>query len=257
MSSVIRSQSIGIKDRSFNYGDGIFTTMQVRAGEIQLWPLHLQRLQASARQLGFTDIDWLLLQQQALAAVNQPEQVIKILISRGEGGRGYGCDGISAPHIYISVSAMPDYKRMQQQGVCLQVAKLQLAVQPLLAGLKHTSRLEQVLLKQELANSDADELLVLDQHGFVTEASAANVFMYRDGRWHTPTLARAGVAGVMRQHIMQQADIHLVDWLLPELANVDALFICNALMAIVPVSHLQSRPLSVSLVQEFAKQVIC
>ena len=248
---------ISARDRSFNYGDGIFTTMQVRGGSIQLWPLHLQRLQRSAAQLGFGAIDWQSVQQQAQAAITAPEQVIKILISRGEGGRGYATAEVAAPGIYISVSAMPDYRLAQQQGISLGMATLKLAVQPLLAGLKHNNRLEQVLLKQELATTAYDDLLVLDQQGFITEVSAANVFLHRDGAWHTPELRRAGVAGVMRQHILQQADIALINWSITELASVDAIFICNALMGIVPVRSIEGRALSVSKVQQFSKQVLC
>lgn len=248
---------ISTRDRSFNYGDGIFTTMQVRDGHIQLWPLHLERLQRSCTQLGFTAIDWQNVQQQAQAAITAPEQVIKILISRGEGGRGYASADVVKPGIYISVSPMPDYHLAQRQGISLGVAQLKLAVQPLLAGLKHNNRLEQVLLKQELANTEYDDLLVLDQQGFITEASAANVFLHRGGIWHTPQLQRAGVAGVMRQNIMQQADIAQVNWRFAELASVDAIFICNALMGIVPVRSIEGRTLSISKVQQFLKRVLC
>lgn len=244
-------------DRSFNYGDGIFTTMQVRDGCIQLWPLHLQRLQRSAVQLGFAAIDWQALQQQAQAAITAPEQVIKLLVSRGEGGRGYAAADVGAPGVYVFTSPMPDYRHAQQQGVGLGIAALKLAVQPLLAGLKHNNRLEQVLLKQELAGTEHDDLLVLDQQGFITEVSAANVFLFRDGVWHTPELLRAGVAGVMRQHIMQQADITPVNWPATELESVDAMFICNALMGIVPVHSVEGRALSVRTVQQFSKQVLC
>lgn len=248
---------ISTRDRSFNYGDGIFTTMQVRGGSIQLWPLHLQRLQRSAAQLGFSAIDWQSVQQQAQAAITAPEQVIKLLVSRGEGGRGYAIPDAGSPGIYITVSSMPDYRNARQQGINLGIATLKLAVQPLLAGLKHNNRLEQVLLKQELAATAADDLLVLDQQGFITEASAANVFLHRDGIWHTPELQRAGVAGVMREHILQQADVAIVNWGIAELASVDAIFICNALMGIVPVCNIKGRALSVRAVQQFSEQVLC
>ena len=137
------------------------------------------------------------------------------------------------------------------------MARLQLAVQPALAGLKHNNRLEQVLLKQELASTAADDLLVLDQLGFITEATAANVFLQRAGQWYTPALTRAGVAGVMRQHIMQSADIREVDWKAAELDSVDAMFICNALMGIVPVRRFANRNLAMAGVEQFTKQVIC
>lgn len=248
---------INPQDRSFNYGDGIFTTVRVHDGKLALWPLHLQRLQRTAMQLGFAAIDWQQLQQQAEQAINSAEQVVKILISRGEGGRGYGCDNVSAPRVYISSSMMPDYRLIQQQGVKLTIARLQLAVQPALAGLKHNNRLEQVLLKQELSHTLADELLVLDQLGFITEATAANVFFFRAGQWFTPALTRAGVAGVMRQHIMQQIKVTEVNWCAHELDTIDEIFICNALMGIVPVSMLEHRSLSVSAVQQLIQQGLC
>ena len=248
--------AISPQDRSFNYGDGIFTTIQVRAGEIQLWPLHLQRLQRSARQLMFGDIDWDLVTAQAYSAITMSEQVIKILISRGEGGRGYGCSGVTSPRVYVSSSAMPDYIEAQK-GIFLGLATLQLAVQPVLAGLKHNNRLEQVLIKQQLKDSTYDDLLVLDQLGFVTEASAANVLFCREGNWYTPELTRAGVAGVMRQNIMQQLQVQEVNWQLDELNTVEAIAVCNALMGIVPVRRFCNRDLSLTPVQQMRTQVVC
>jgi len=229
----------------------------VRDGELQLWPLHLLRLQHAAAQLGFGPIDWTQVQQQAQAAITQAAQVVKVLISRGTGGRGYSCEGMMTPCIYVSSSVMPDYQKAQQQGIRLGLATLQLAVQPLLAGLKHNNRLEQVLLKQELAIRPFDELLVLDQLGFVTEVSAANVLFFRAEHWYTPELKRAGVAGVMRKNIMQQTPITEVDWTLDELQSVEAIAICNALMGIVPVKHFNGRELSLLPVQQLKKQVVC
>lgn len=251
MQAVIHPQ-----DRSFNYGDGIFTTIQVRDGKLMLWELHLQRLQFGASRLGFGDIDWPQLQFQAEAAISSAQQVVKVLISRGEGGRGYACEGIDSPRVYISSSALPDYSGLQRNGLILRTASLQLAVQPMLAGLKHNNRLEQVLLKQELAQSDADELLVLDQLGYVTEATAANIFFYKDNQWHSPTLSRAGVNGVMRQHIMQQINVTEVDWKHNVLSSVEAMFICNALMGIVPIRQFECQTLSLLPVQQL-QQVVC
>jgi 4-amino-4-deoxychorismate lyase len=251
--------AVSLNDRSFNYGDGIFTTMLVQQGYIQLWPLHLQRLQHAASVLGFTGINWQQIQQQAFAAASvyaDTPQVLKLLLSRGEGGRGYATAGVSDTRLYISTSAMPDYEEMRLHGARMQLAQLKLAVQPALAGLKHNNRLEQVLLKQELAGTDADDLLVMDQQGFITEASAANVFFYRDHNWYTPALKRAGVAGVMRQHLMQQTAITEVDWQLSELNHIDAMFICNALMGIVPVRMLDNKTLALKPVQQFGESLV-
>ncbi|GAB2924494.1 aminodeoxychorismate lyase [Rheinheimera gaetbuli] len=245
----------GIADRSFNYGDGIFTTMLVRGGRLQLWPLHLKRLQVSAQRLGFGAIDWIMLQQQVTTAITATEQVVKLLLSRGDGGRGYSPAGITQPNWYISIATLPDYTTCKEQGITLAVAELQLAIQPLLAGLKHNNRLEQVLLKQEQARRGYDDLLVLDQQGYVTEAIAANLFFYRKSRWYTPELSRAGVAGVFREHLLSQADIELVNWQQAELADIEAMFVCNTLMGIVPVKQLNQRKLDIAPVRQISRQL--
>lgn len=236
-----------LADRSFQYGDGVFTTMKVQQGQIQLWPLHLQRLQHSLQRLSIIAPDWNLLTKQLNQAISADAQVLKLIISRGQGGRGYNPISVLQPGIYISTAALPDYQPWQQQGISLGIAEFRLAVQPALAGLKHTSRLEQVLLKQEVQLSGFDDLLAQDMAGYVTEVSAANIFFYRQGSWFTPELTRAGVAGIMRQHLLNVApDIQLVNWTLSELEDIDAMAITNALMGVVPVASFAHRELDIT-----------
>ncbi|MDZ7903220.1 MAG: hypothetical protein U5L01_12045 [Rheinheimera sp.] len=72
--------------------------------------------------------------------------MLKIVVSRGHGGRGYSAKGIEAADIYVTTSPLPVFSAVQS-GIKLGVAKLQLGIQPLLAGIKHCSRLETVLAK--------------------------------------------------------------------------------------------------------------
>lgn len=246
--------------RALQYGDGLFTTMRVEYGRIALWPLHLARLQFSARRLGFASLpwdrltDWL--QEQAFNRKNEAQAVLKLLLSRGIGGRGYGPDPDNEVQCYLYHAAMPDYRQWQQDGVQVQLADLRLAQQPALAGLKHCNRLEQVLLKQELAQTDADELIVADSSDHIIEATASNLFYHLQGQWFTPPLTHSGVAGVMRQFILQQLPtIQQRPLPLVELAKVEALFLTNALLGIAPVRQLDERLLAVELVQEIIKQI--
>ncbi|WP_333607687.1 aminodeoxychorismate lyase [Arsukibacterium sp.] len=249
---------ISANDRSFNYGDAVFTTIAVRAGVAQLWPLHLARLQCSVRQLGFAEPDWLALEQAVNSLVTAADNVIKVVISRGLGGRGYSPDPSMRSQVYISQAHMPDYQQWKQQGVRLKLAELRLSVQPRLAGLKHNNRLEQVLLKQELALADTDELLVADQQGFITEATASNVFIYWQGRWQTPMLDRAGVAGVMRQQLLTcRPEIVQADCPLSALPEIEAMVLTNALMQAVPVRELAGRPLNLVLARQLQHGLLC
>ena len=73
----------------------------------------------------------------------------------------------------------------------------------------------------------------------IIEASAANLFWLVGGQWFTSSLALAGVNGVMRQFILDNCpDIHIIEQQLTEIAHVDAMFLSNALMQIVPVKTL-------------------
>lgn len=176
-------------------------------------------------------------------AISAEEQVLKVLISRGKGARGYGTSGIEAAEIYCWTAALPDYQIWRRHGVRLGLAQLCLARQPLLAGIKHCSRLETVLLKREQEQSRYDELLALDSAGLIIEACSANLLCWRDRQWYTPELSQAGVAGVMRQLLLEHADVQQVQWPLAQLQTVEAMVLCNALMGVVPVHHFLEKPL--------------
>ena len=238
-----------ISDRSFQYGDGLFTTIRVHCGQLLLWPYHWQRLAASLHRLGMASVDEQWLKQYAQQQITAPEQVLKIVVSRGQGGRGYSPAGFSQANCYVSTSPLPDYRPQQQQGIHLGIAQLQLGIQPLLAGMKHTSRLETVLLKAEVERRQEDDLLCCDHSGLVTELSAANVFFYLDGGWHTPKLHQAGVAGVTRQWLLDQLQIIPGCYTLTDVRQSQSMLATNALMGVVPVRQFESRTLDLQPVR--------
>ncbi|MCA1930717.1 aminodeoxychorismate lyase [Rheinheimera sp.] len=242
-------------DRSFQYGDGLFTTIKVKDGKAMLWDLHLQRLVEGAKRLLIHSFDVDELTSQVQQAISAPEQVVKVLISRGQSGRGYSPQGIESPCCYISTAALPDYSGWQTQGIRLGIADFKLAQQPALAGLKHNNRLEQVLIKAELIKTDVDELVVLDQSGAVIEVSAANLMFSKDGIWFTPYLDQAGVSGVMRQHILDQRSVSEGKFYLNDLQQAEAILICNALMGVVPVKQFAGQTKNIELVRQFVSGV--
>ncbi len=246
---------IQFSDRSFQYGDGIFSTIRICHGEPQLWSLHWQRLTDSMDRLGFSGPGEEVVLSQVRAAISAPDQVLKVLISRGQGARGYGTLGISEAEIYCWTAPMPDYSTMRQHGVTLGLASMQLSQQPLLAGIKHCSRLETVLLKREAEQSQYDDLLVCDQHDFLIEASAANLLVWHQQQWWTPDLQQAGVAGVMRQLLLQQQLVSVQALPVSLLSEVSTLALCNALMGVVPVSAFAGRALAIAPAVALQRQV--
>jgi 4-amino-4-deoxychorismate lyase len=242
-------QQLPLTDRAIQFGDGFFTTARIRTGRIDLLSYHLERLAQSAARLLFDPLDLAVLEREMRQAAEQwRDGVLKVIISRGSGGRGYSAAGCGMPlRILSHGEAPPHYPSWRRQGVNLTLSPVALACNPLLAGIKHLNRLEQVLIRTRLEQTaGAQEAVVLDTRGYVTECCAANIFWRRGSEVYTPTLEQSGVAGVMRRHIIALSTgspftLHLVDALPAALLAADEVIICNALMPVLPVNRFDER----------------
>ncbi|MDG1642693.1 aminodeoxychorismate lyase [Klebsiella huaxiensis] len=236
------SETLAVNDRGVQFGDGCFTTARIIGGRVQFLPAHLARLQTTCERLLITFSDWKVLAEE-MQRLAQPcqEGVLKVMITRGAGGRGYSTVGCTNPTRILSVSPYPaHYARWREEGVSVSLSPMQLGRNPSLAGLKHLNRLEQVLIRSHLEQMDADEALVLDSEGWLTECCAANVFWRKGFDVFTPRLDQAGVNGIMRQHILATlapSPFRVVEVTTrPDaLREADEVLICNALMPLVPV----------------------
>jgi 4-amino-4-deoxychorismate lyase len=126
------------------------------------------------------------------------------------------------------------------EGIVVHVCETRLARNPTLAGIKHLNRLEQVLACAEWDDPAIAEGLMLATDDRVIGATAANIFLVRHGRLHTPEIRDCGVAGVMRQQVLDLAKtlelgVSVGDFGLPELRAADEIFLTNALAGIRPV----------------------
>ena len=135
-------EQLSVSDRSFQYGDGIFSTIRVKNGQLQFWPFHWQRLQSSMQRLGFAPLDEAEVKTAAKAQISQSEQVVKILVSRGHGGRGYsalGFDKDGRAYLYYPLIAEQDYKLEQSRSFVERIFAGRVA--PLVAGFASQNKL--------------------------------------------------------------------------------------------------------------------
>ncbi|WJG07740.1 aminodeoxychorismate lyase [Aliiglaciecola sp. LCG003] len=240
-----RGDTLPANDRIALYGDGCFTTMAVESNRIELLNCHMQRLQQSCRRLQIDFSDWTQLQATLVKLASQYEGgVLKAVISRGQGGRGYDTQGVINSCCYLSYSTMPEhYPSLRAEGLKLGLSTVQLAKQPLLAGIKHLNRLEQVLVKLAMHETGCDDMVVCDTDGYVIETSSGNLFWRLGKDWFTADLTNSGVKGVMRNHVidvMRTNQLNIVEITSkPEaILKSDEMFVCNSLMKIIPVSQL-------------------
>ncbi|ELM3738736.1 aminodeoxychorismate lyase [Yersinia ruckeri] len=243
INGVVQDQ-LSATDRGLQFGDGCFTTARVVNGQICWLPMHIQRLQQEAERLLLPTIDWSLLQQEMTELAHQSAQgVVKVILTRGSGGRGYSGVGCEHPTRILSLSDYPaHYSLWCEQGITLALSPIPLAQNPLLAGIKHLNRLEQVLIRAHLEQTTADEALVLDTAGHLVECCAANLFWRKGDTVFTPDLSQSGVAGIMRRRIMARLfaskyKLHCVSEPLETLQDADEVLICNALMPLISVNQ--------------------
>ncbi len=229
--------------RGLNYGDGLFETILLRGGSAPLWPLHWDRLSCGAAILGLQLPDPQTVHAAIVEMSCEPEEVAKLIVSRRPSGRGYRpasseCDWI------IAVDAAPS----PQPPLTLILCETRLAIQPRLAGLKHLCRLEQVLAQAECAQAGVAEGLMCDTLGSMICATHGNLFVRHQQCWRTPALDAAGVAGVCRRWLLEQAQDFRAEVarLTPEeVLDAEEVFVCNAVRGPQPVIsvHHQRYPL--------------
>ena len=258
----VPTETLPATDRGLQYGDGLFETLALRAGRITLLDHHLDRLKEGCRRLGMALTDRDLLRQELSSAVgDQSDAALKLVLTRGSGGRGYRPPPEAKPRRILSVHPWPNYPaEWGEQGVRLRLCRTRLAHQPQLAGIKHLNRLEQVLARAEWHEADGfQEGLMLDLDGAVVEGTMSNVFASpREGVLITPDLSRCGVAGVMRRHLLESArsagvEMQVRALSLAEFQDCPDIFLSNCLIGVWPVAEFEGRRYSVGPMGRLAR----
>lgn len=239
----LAQETISLSDRALNYGDGVFETIRLQHGRPILFQQHMQRLQLGSERLGIA-CDFSLLQKELADLQDQftTAGVLKIIISRGQGGRGYRpAKQMQATRI-ISLHPLPDYSAFDQQaGVQVFVCQHRLSEQTNLAGIKHLNRLDQVMASREWPDERYFEGLMCDQQGSLVEGTRSNLFMARAGKLYTPGIINCGVAGILRAWLLDKLageilELNCLD--MPTLLQADEVFLCNSVMGVWPVKRL-------------------
>ncbi|MCW8344910.1 aminodeoxychorismate lyase [Vibrio sp. ZSDZ65] len=258
-------EKVSVSDRSFQYGDGCFTTILTKHGNIMLWQKHVARMNTALKVLQIPQPNWSVVHEQLTSvALTTPLAGLKIHVSRGCGGRGYSPSVESGPIVTISCFPYPPhYLSWREEGLSLMLCKTQLGLNPLLAGIKHNNRLEQILMKAEIEQTRFDDGLALDLNDNVVETSMANVFWVSEGKVYTPTLANSGVAGVMRAEVIEalkhlQIKCYEDEYSLSALLSADEIFVSNCILGVAPVKKIEEAALPIGRVtrriQEYLDQ---
>ncbi|MEX1669303.1 aminodeoxychorismate lyase [Zhongshania guokunii] len=240
------ASSIDIDSRGLAYGDGLFETVLVNEGRALWLGEHLQRLSRGASRLQIPcDVAAITADcERLLADFCAGDAILKIVLSRGVVGRGYSPLPAKTQRIISLLPAPASSRQHWHKGVALGICQTKLARQPLLAGIKHLNRLEQVLAAGEMQRRGYIDGLVFDEAGKLIETTRSNVFIGTAGRLFTPGLNDCGVSGIMRQQLMVAAEalgmpVKEAAIEMSVLREADEVFICNSVIGIWPVTKIE------------------
>ena len=237
-------RQVSVLDRGMAYGDGLFESIRLVGSVAPLWSRHMQRLLDGCVRLRIPAPDMQQLWREALQVSDSMEQsVVRITISRGQGERGYALPAHPRPTRVVAAFAPPQVDhQVYSRGVQLRVCDIRLAEQPLLAGIKHLNRLEQVMARAEWDDPAVADGILLDSHERVISATMANLFAVVEGELLTPSLERCGVAGVARAEVLASFPAaQVIDLTLATLHAADELFLSSSVRGILPVCSLVGR----------------
>ncbi|AGA91113.1 aminodeoxychorismate lyase [Thioflavicoccus mobilis 8321] len=246
----VPADRIPVGDRGIHYGDGLFETINLRGGRPCLWGLHVTRLHEGAARLDLPLPEIEVLHRECLAlADGAPDGVLKLILTRGDGGRGYRPPAVPQPRRILALYARPDHPRAWlDTGVAVLLCRTPAGQSPALAGLKHLNRLEQVLARAEWDDPQIAEGLMVGSDGHLVGGTMSNLFLLRGRRLVTPRLDRAGVAGTVRAALKRLAPglgYEMVEARLrPEdLSGADGAFLTNAVIGLWAIRRCAGRDL--------------
>jgi 4-amino-4-deoxychorismate lyase len=241
----VETDRIEAADRGLAFGDGLFETIAVRDGLPCLWQAHLDRLREGAERLRIPAPPPDLLRDECLrVSGGRPRGVLKVILTRGTGGRGYRPPEHPRPTRIVAAHPWPAHPpEWARTGVRVGLCRTPLGANPRLAGIKHLNRLEQVLARDEWDDPELAEGLMCDGHGRVIAGTMSNLFVVRGGRLLTPSIDACGIAGTVRALTIRLAPAHgltpeTAELTPAELAGADGLFLTNALIGVWPVRRL-------------------
>ncbi len=235
------TNQVGALDRGLAYGDGLFESVRLVGKLAPLWLRHMQRLAEGCSRLQLPPPDPAQLWREALqVSEGLPQAVVRIIVSRGVGERGYALPASPQPTRVVAAFAPPPVAGTAHvAGVRLRLCELRLAEQPLLAGIKHLNRLEQVLARAEWNDPQIADGILRDSHERVISATMANLFVVVDGELLTPALDRCGVAGVARAEVLAvRPQARVAELGLEVLSAASEIFLSSSVRGIVPVHSL-------------------
>ena len=245
----INKKTISIKDRAFNYGDGLFETIHVKNNKPLFINDHIKRLNDGCKKLKIPRVSSKLIREVVKKAASKSNKcIIKIIYSRGLSGHGYHYDKNITPQLYVFKKSLDKSKK--KAFINLAYSEYHIHENPYLSKIKHLNRIEQILGLSMKSYPQNDDYIMLDCHKKIIECISSNIFFYtysnKTFKFITPSLATCGIEGVMKQQIikfLKRKKIKIIekDIIKKDIINFDGCFVCNVVKGVQFVNKIDKK----------------
>ncbi|SDO28089.1 branched-chain-amino-acid transaminase [Alkalicoccus daliensis] len=205
---------VSVFDHGFLYGDGVFEGIRAYSGNIFKLTEHLNRLYESAQSImlaiPYTKEE---MEQIIVETIRKNEletAYIRVVVSRGPGNLGLDPASCSRPNVIVIAEELALFpKELYQRGLRMgSVASRRNRPDVLSPQVKSLNYLNNILVKLEANQAGVDEALMLNDQGYVTEGSADNIFIVKNGKILTPPVYLGALEGITRNAIIDLAHQH-------------------------------------------------
>ena len=246
--------TVSVFDRGFLYGDSVYETLRTAGGHALEMTRHLDRLRRSAAGIGleipFADAALRAAIAETHAATGNADSYVRVMVTRGAGPLQLDPRVSASPLLVILVQELKlPTPTLYETGLSVRIVDVhKISARSLDPSLKTGNYLNSIQALRQAAASAAEDAIMCNAAGHVAEGATSNVFMVKEGRVITPSLATGLLEGITRALVIRLAgDLGVacsegVVW--PhELRAADELFLTSSVRGLMPVTTLDGEPL--------------
>ena len=238
------------ENRSFQYGDGIFETIIVKEGKTKLIDYHLDRLIEGLQILSISHdltLDKVTNKIQLLLDFHHLQNArFKLQVWRKEGGL-YTPTGNESDYLLT----IANLSHQKSQPLNIDFSEKSYISQTPISKFKTCNSLSYIIAGIEKYNRRLDDLILLNNEGYIAECISSNIFWIKDGIYYTPSLDTGCVAGIMRRYILEACKknnvfVEIGKYSKQDILNADSAFTSNV-TGCFPITQIGQKQYSIDI----------
>jgi branched-chain amino acid aminotransferase len=257
---------ISVYDHGLLYGDGIFEGIRIYSGKIFKLEEHIKRLYRSAAALRLVipmkQDEMERTVEEAVGLNEKKDGYIRLVVTRGKGNLGIDPTSCPSATVIIMVEDIQLYpEELYEKGIRIITASIRrLSGDILDPRIKTLNYLNNIMAKMEAQDAGCPEAVLLNKEGYVSECTADNIFIFREGELLTPAPWLGILEGITRGTILELAQKQGIPYRETtltcfDLYTADECFLTGSGAELIPVTKIDGRPIGSGLPGEISKKI--